>query len=373
MNKMTDKLKEFFQEKKNIYLTIGITAALIVIIVIIIILCIIFKRYSYSEIEQMMVNGTKEYFQNHREYNPTKEQPFFDMDSTSLIAEKYLKEFKRLTSDTNCHGNVKITYNNGSLRYVPNLTCDDYETKSLYDKVMEKEDIVTSGDGLYKIDDVYRYKGDIVNNYVSFANKSWRLFKITKDNILYLVLADTVNDKNSAVVFDDRYNEEAKGDKGYNIFDSSRIKVTLNKIYNNDFANYKAYLLDYEACKNSRSEMDTDMTGAIECFTTTTTPISLMAVYDYIGGSRDYLCLNTVSQNCLNYNYLTATKNKWWLLNGTNENSYKVYAASQNGGNLQLENANLKKNLRYVITIPGEVIYKSGNGTKDKPYTIYEY
>ena len=97
-----------------------------------------------------------------------------------------------------------------------------------------------------------------------------------------------------------------------------------------------------------------------------------MAVYDFIGASRDPLCLDTMSSNCSNYNYLTITKNKWWLINGTNENSSKVYNVNQNG-DLGLDYANSKKNIRYVITLPDDVLYKDGNGTENNPYTIYLY
>lgn len=370
--KAKEWLTDFFSERKHRYMVIFGFLAFVFILILIIVVLAVTKRYSYTRIEEMMVDRTKEYFSTHKELRPTKEQPIFELDSTSLVAEKLLKDFSKLSNDTNCHGKVLVTYNHGALRYTPTLTCDGYQTKTLKETILEAEDLVTEGDGLYQLETVYRFKGDYVNNYFSFANKTWRLFKMTEDGMLYFVLADTVNDKNSAAIFDDRYNEDAKGDKGYNDYDTSRIKVTLDHIYTEEFQNYKAYLLDYEACKNTRSEIDTDMTGAIECNTTTTTPLTLMAVYDYLSASRDPLCINTMMPNCMNYNYLVGTKNRWWLLNGTNEVSYKVYYANHNG-DLLLDYANGKKNLRYVIALSDEVLYKSGTGTSNDPYTIYQY
>ena len=34
---------------------------------------------------------------------------------------------------------------------------------------------------------------------------------------------------------------------------------------------------------------------------------------------------------------------------------------------------NSKKYIRYVITLPDDVLYKNGKGTENSPYTIYLY
>ena len=371
MKNLKEKMLDFFSNKKHLYWTIAILIIVILAIIGLIILSILSKRYDYLEIENMLVDSSKAYLINHKEISLTEEDNSYEIDATSLINEEYLKDFSKLSRDTNCNATVTVTYNHGEFRYKPILTCDNYETKVFKDVLLEKENVVEDGDGLYKLDEVYRYKGDYVNNYFNFANKTWRLFKI-ENNKLYLVLADTINDKNSNYVYDDRYNYDLESDKGLNDYDASRIKDTLTNYYNNDFKDYKAYIVNHNACKNTRSEKDTDFIGAIDCFTTTNVPISLMAVYDFISASRDSLCLDTMSPNCSNYNYLTIAKNKWWLMNGTNENSGKVYYVNQSG-DLDLDYASSKKYLRYVITLPDDVIYKDGNGTQNKPYTIYLY
>ncbi len=371
MKNFKENLLNFFSNRKHLYWTIAILVIVILSIIALIVFTILSKRYSYLEIENMLVDSSKQYLINHKEINLNSEENSYEIEATSLINEEYLKDFSKLSKDTNCHATITVTYNQGEFRYLPILTCDNYHTKTLKEAIFEKENIVNNGDGLYQIDDVYRYKGDFVNNYFKFADKNWRLFKIENEK-LYLILADTINDKNSNVVYDDRYNYDTESDHGLNNYDESRIKNTLNSYYNNDFKDYKAYIVLHEACKNTRSEIDRDFNGAIECFTTSEAYISLMAVYDFLNGSRDSLCLNTMSSNCSNYNYLTIVKNRWWLLNGTNENSSKVYYVNQNGY-LNLDYANSKKYIRYVITLPSEVLYKSGDGTSNNPYTIYLY
>ena len=371
MKNLKEKILNFFSNRKRLYWTIAILIIIILIIIGLIILSISSKRYSYKEIESMLVDSSKSYLINHKEINLTDEDNSYEIEATSLINEEFLKDFSKLSNDSNCNAKVTVKYNHGEFRYIPILKCDNYETKTFLEALFEKENIVEEKDGLYKLDDVYRYKGDYVNNYFKFANKTWRLFKL-ENNKLYLILADTINDKNSSYVYDDRYNYESESDKGLNDYDAARIKDTLTSYYNNDFADYKAYIVNHDACKNTRSDTDSDFIGEIDCFTTTNVPISLMAVYDFISASRDSLCLDTMSPNCSNYNYLTIAKNKWWLLNGTNKNSAKVYYVNQNG-DLNLDYANSKKNLRYVITLPDDVLYKDGNGTETNPYTIYLY
>ena len=371
MDKIKEKILDFYCVKKHVYWSIGIGSGILLLIIIIIILAIIFKRYDYSEVEAKMVASAKQYLSAHKEYIPNANLTEYVINANSLINEEYLKEFEKLSKDTNCSGNVTVTYNNGSLRYKPQLFCDNYETPSLIDTILKNENIVTENDGLYKTNETYRYKGDYVSNYLNFAEKKWRIFKI-ENHLIYIILADTINTKNSETMYDDRYNIDSESSKGNSDFDSSRIKDTLNNIYQNEFSKYHGYILTHDACKHTRSEIDTDFTGAIECFTTTKTPISLMAVYDFLTASHDRLCLKTMFENCSNYNYLTVTKNKWWLLNGTNENTYKVYYVKENG-KLALDYANSKKNLRYVLTIPEDIIYKSGNGTSESPYEVFTY
>lgn len=371
MKDFKEKLLDFFSSKKHLYWTIAILTITILAIIGLIIFLIVTKRYDYVEIESMLVESSKSYLASHKDIKLTEEDNYYEIDATSLINEEYLKDFSKLSRDTNCEAKVEVNLNHGEKRFTPILTCDNYETKRFKNALLENENIVSSGDGLYKLDDVYRYKGDYVNNYFKFAKQTWRLFKM-ENNRLYLILADTINDKDSVYVFDDRYNYDSESDKGLNDYDTSRIKDTLTNYYNDTFKDYQKYIVNHPACKHTRSEKDTDFAGAIDCFSTTDVPISLLAVYDFISVSRDPLCLNTMSPNCSNYNYLTIAKNKWWLLNGSNESSSKVYFVNQSG-DLNLDYASSKKNLRYVITLPDDVLYKSGNGTSDNPYTIYLY
>ena len=363
-----EKLKNIFLEHKKAFLYGGIgLLSLIILMIVIIILVNVFRRYAPSQVESMMVVAAKEYLSEHREMTPTAESGPVTIEVSTLVEGKYLKDLSKLSTEEGCTGNVTIVSNNNALRYIPELVCTNYETYSLSDTILSRETIATSGNGLYELNNYYTYRGEYVNNYVNFVNYSWRILKFD-ENMMYLVLSDTLNG-DTMYVFDDRFNESINSYRGRNEFENSRVYQTLQGFYDGYFQNYHAYLKNMDACVHTRSEQDQDKTGAIECFTTFNTPISLLSVYDYMNASLDSMCLIATSRNCSNYNYLSTTTNRWWLMNGTNENTYQVYASNTTGA-ISLDSASARKDLRIVIAIPSDVLYKDGIGTSSDPFVL---
>jgi len=362
-------LKDILQSKKILYI-IGGFLILAIVIILIIILLNLFKRYDYPEIETILVESTEKYLAKNKDLIPTTEEKEITVDANTLITNDYMKPWEKLTKDTNCTGIVTVNKNNEALRYTPTLECSNYKTTTLYEAILEKEEIQTSSEGLYDINDYYTYKGEYVNNLISFAGFNWQIFKFD-ESVTYLILADTTN-KKELYVFDDRFNETINSNRGKNNFATSRIYLSLKDIYEKTFANKKQYLIPVSACIEPRNEKETDKTGMIECTTTFSTPISIMSVYDYMNASNDSLCNSTLSRNCSNYNYLTKAKNKWWLINGNDKDTYSVYGVDTQG-RINSDYAVSKKDLRPVITIPSNSVFRSGNGTSSSPYKLFEY
>ena len=364
---MKEKIEKY--KKPLLFGMIGIFVLLGVLIIIIVLMNTL-KKYSYEEIESKMVDGTSKYLSQHKELYPSETNPTVTITTDALVEENILKDFSKLIKDTNCSGEISVTFNEESYRFTPTLTCDHYQTTNLKEQILDTNSIVTSEDGLYRLNDYYTYRGEYVNNYITFAGFLWRIVKFN-DDAFTLVLADTVNNK-VTYVFDDRYNEDANSNRGRNSFLNSRIEESLKEIYKNDFKNYYPYLLEMDACISQRSETESDTTGDIECFDTVPTMISLLPIFDFMNASLDRLCNSTTSKNCSNYNYLSNTQNRYWLLNGTDENTYHVYYADTTG-KINLDYASAKKSLRPVLSIPTDVNYKKGNGTSESPYEIYTY
>lgn len=358
--------------QKPILIAASAFFALIIIIILVFILMNVFKKYDHLALEQLLVKTTEEYIKDHPEILPTQANPESIITTSSLVEGKYLKELSKISKDNTCSAEIKINWNEDNYYIIPELSCNSYTTSSLTDYILENEEIIANetDSGLYNINNYYTYRGEYVNNYLNFVGYSWRIIKFNEEKI-YIILADTLNN-DTTYVYDDRYNETIGSNRGYNSFETSRIYSSLMNIYNNDLKDYHKYLLTMDACTHTRSEGDVDKSGTIECTTTLQTPIALLSVYDYMNASVDQRCINSASRNCSNYNYLANTTNRWWLMNGTNENTYEVYASNQNGI-LNLESANVKKALRMVLALPSDLVYKSGNGTSSNPYTFYEY
>lgn len=382
-------MKELFNDKKKLIIVGGISlVSILLLIIIIIFIMSIFKRFDYQEIEKKLVDSAKIYVQKHQDIIPPEEGEFI-VSTESLVSEKLIKELEKISKDKSCTGEVTVKYENDSLRFIPQLMCDNYTTTSLKDTILSREEVLDEladeeitdpikQSGLYKHiqneEEVLIYRGKkTINNYVRFLDYNWRIFKMDDERI-FIILADTLNPK-ELFQFDDRYNEEIKAPRGKNSFQTSKIYQTLMDVYDDTFKEHHAYLKTMSACVNQRSQVDARKDGYIECKDLFDTPIALLSVYDYMNASLDKNCNKTSSKesrSCSNDNYLANATNKWWLLNGAYENSYDVYYVGINGA-IDSTYANDKKDIRMVIAIPSDVIYKDGIGTSDKPFTFYEY
>ena len=126
-------------------------------------------------------------------------------------------------------------------------------------------------------------------------------------------------------------------------------------------------LIKYNACVGTRAENDTSKDGSSECSVKYETKIAMLSVYDYLNASIDPGCTTTISPECQNYNYLK-TNNSFWFINGTAEDSSKVYFQSL--GSVKKLEASNNSHIRPVIHLNNNVMIESGKGTKVKPYII---
>ncbi len=360
------------EDKKKIVLYgIGILCFILLFSVLLFFIIRLTKRYSYTELEEKLVESTSKYVQKNPSFLPTLTNPVVRIDHSTLTNEKFLKDFSKISKDKTCTGVVTIYYNEGNYRFTPILSCDNYESFTLYDQILNKSPIFSLNeqeDGLYLLNDFYTYRGEYVTNYLSFAGFLWRIIKFNEDSFL-IVLADTVNKRSTTYVYDDRYNETINSNRGRNSFESSRIKESLTQIYERDFASYHPYIIPTEACAGNRNKNENDTSGSIECFEMVQTPMSLMSVYDFMNASLDSKCETSISKNCSNYNYLSVTTSRYWFINGTDEDTYHVYYSDPTG-KLSLDYASAKKDIRPVLSLPTDLLFSSGDGTLENPYTI---
>ena len=115
-------------------------------------------------------------------------------------------------------------------------------------KLIEKEPTLTTSSnntsdesGLYKSTDTntgdptYYFRGNVENNYVSFAGFMWRIVRINEDGTIRLIMQDGIS-SNTNVVFNSNSNNYT-----YMYYSNSNVKTQLENWYNTNIGNNDIY------------------------------------------------------------------------------------------------------------------------------------
>ncbi len=207
--------------------------------------------------------------------------------------------------------------------------------------VKTSQEEITVGDGLYKVNDEYYYKGMATNNYVSYANRLFRIMKINADDSVLLISEDNqtvlpYGDSNNYMSSSPRYyfnNIEGEENSGayldslgdYEYF-LETMPWSLEVVVNSEVVSFEEYEDDY---------------------------IRLLTVEDYLmaGGKEGYLFNGE-------YTYLMSVNNELdnLYINKTGDvagsATYNMYG------------------VRPVMTISSDVEVSRGNGSVDDPYVL---
>ena len=278
----------------------------------------------------------------------------------------------------------------------------------------------TNGKGLYYTNTntesgktTYYFRGNVTNNYVSFAGTTWRIVRINEDGSIRLVTQDSVgtsafnSSKNDNAYVGYMYG--AAGGSTYALThantNSSAIKTYLDTWYQNNLASYSSYLADAGFC-NDRSVAST--AGSWD---SSDTALGYGTNFTYYGSYNRLENLNQPQYACPQSNDLFTTSssskgnkvltNPIGLItadevvyaggrsNTTNENYYLVNGSSfwtispyvygnpavnvDLGGNGSLYYAPVHMEsygVRPVINLKSSVTILGGNGTSSNPYAI---
>lgn len=346
------------------------------IIIAIVVIIIVFKiikgnRTSYSAIEDKMIVAAKKYYSEDEkgieEFKSISNNEL-SVSVETLVEKKHLKDLTKLTPNKEavCKGKVVAKTNNNYILYTAFLDCgEDYKTKYLNDVI--KQNIVESGDGLYAYNDSYIFRGEKVNNYVKFADKEWRIIRINNDGTIRM-METTIREE---IVWDNRYNVDVKSKEGINDFSVSRIKDSLEELYNdaNEFDdNAKSHIISQNLCIGKRAESDNSKDGSTECSNTYDNfMIGLLQVNEYALASLDNNCISALDRACQNYNYLSNFRTSYWSITTSADKSNKAYKFVNTP---MVTTANNTSRIRAVIHIDSNTTYVSGDGTQENPYIL---
>ena len=89
---------------------------------------------------------------------------------------------------------------------------------------------------------------------------------------------------------------------------------------------------------------------------------------EYMMASIDTTCKTGFEPSCANYNYLS-TVNNWWLVTANKDDNMHVYKNNMSGY-IVSDYASSYSNVRPVIYLNSNILYKDGDGTLEKPYTV---
>lgn len=364
--------KDRYNEKKSyMYIFIGLA-----ILILIIVLIVIFvnksnsKSSKFEDIETQMAQAAEKYYDKNPNLLPQTEETSNTVNYDTLVENNLIKPLSEMTDkNVSCTGNVVVSKSGEEYAYFPSLNCNNtYKSTRLNDKIIES-DTVTTGTGLYEINGEYVFRGEYPNNYVSFDGKKWRIIKINNDKSIKMVM---IGEKDETTTWDNRYNSESKSYSGINDFRVSRLLEFLNKSYEKNTyvtKKNKKLLVKHSWCIGKLTEKNTEISSLNLCNDTYDMYIGLLTVDEVLTGSVDENCKNIYDGECTNYNYF-ANFTKTWTLNASSNNTYTAFYVS--AGSTMYQRTSSSNAIKPVININSNVLYKSGTGTKENPYTIGE-
>lgn len=366
---MKEKLEKI--DKKTLMMMGGF---LVLVVVILFGFAFIYNRFlykkSYTEIENIIYEAAVNYYDKNSKMLPQNINDSISISVDSLVKAEEMKEINYYLKDNSisCEGEVKITNINNDYRYAVFLNCGQkYETVKFIDHINKKVNIVSSGNGLYNLNNELVYRGDEVNNYIKFSNNTYRIVKFKNEEAVIIL-----TEKLDSYEWDNRYNIEEESNSGINDYSISRIKKTLTDLYEGTTLvkeEDKLLLVSHSIGIGKRSETDTDKTGSIENSNMLDNQyIGLLQMNDYMNASWDNNCNYSISPSCSNYNYLSKYKYNWWTITGDKNKSAKVFKIGTNKASTSLADINFY--IRPVFHLTKDAIYVSGDGSKENPYIV---
>lgn len=365
-------IRELFEQKPELkkIILFGLLGIVALIIVIIVFSSFKGEKLTYEQLENKMKYAAISYYETNKDKLPSDGNSV-TLQYNTLVEAEEIKAIDKYTTSS-CTGRVIIKNTNNNYSYTPYLDCgSDYKTIEFYNKILSDNEIVTNDSGLYVNGSSKVFRGENVNNFVKIGDKMWRIVRIDDDNSVKLILySDSIR-----TTFDNRYNAEKGYSIGKNIYSFSRLKETIDEVYNEDaFLNsdIKGKLVSKPLCVGARNSDDSANDGSTECSETLEGQyIGALSLYEYIYASLDSKCNSAKTKECQNYNYLAKTEYNisWWLITPAKENTYQSYYVSSYGS-IDVGNCSINLNARPTIYLSTDIMYSSGTGTLEDPYII---
>lgn len=252
----------------------------------------------------------------------------------------------------------------------------------LNDNLVNKESKTTIGEEISTIDEglildiddngnTYYFRGNVVNNYVKFADKMWRIIRINGNGTIRLIL-DT--DVTGSAIYDD----ESSGSRLATLKNLSNTKmyIVLENWYNENLKKYDDYIASDRFCIDTSKEgenlsnyfrINLSNSPTFNCLATkNNSKIGLITIDEII-----YAGATVNEPNNYFYLYNSDIVSSSWTLSPFKDavEGLYYYELAQNGAILTNSTGESSKSLRPVINLKKDIEVE-GNGTKDEPYIL---
>lgn len=230
-----------------------------------------------------------------------------------------------------------IFYGNRLIKYykIYNPKTESGESVRLISTAVTQETpIVLEGEGLYRENGIYIFKGSEVNNYVEYSNMLWRIIRTNGDGSLEIILDDYIN----ILAWDFEGNEYIDSDLHKYLNDVFVEQINTEILVKTSICTDKMPSIDKYSCNNKNTDYF----------------VKLLPANDFLNSVID------------EKTFIADAEELVWL--GTTANDEKAWLA--NGSSISTSEDNNTYFVKPVVTLSNATQLISGTGSKDEPYII---
>lgn len=232
-----------------------------------------------------------------------------------------------------------------------------------------KENVVTTGDGLYQ-DSVdakrYVYRGSNVNNYVKYSGLIWRVVSIEADGSLKVVFPGYAN-----TLQWDNTNKEDWGSSSLNNYLNNTFYASLSdtsglvrKIWHTGRIYNTGTMTLLEISEQENRDEYSGTTG-------TEGMVGVLSSSDFIKASLSTTCSDDVMNSTTCASWLSVYKS--WLINSNGdiaaENTQQAYYFN-NDNKLSTTTVDSELNVLPTVFLKRTLVITTGDGTESNPYIV---
>ena len=283
------------------------------------------------------------------------------------------------------------------------ITCEFVfrDTQTLANKILSSNTLITDTptlttssnntsdkSGLYKSTatntgkPTYYFRGNVENNYVSFAGQTWRIVRINEDGTIRIIMQDGING-NTKYKFNSKYNNYS-----YMYYTNSEAKTTLENWYQENIGSKENLNSEVATgnyyCEQAKAKYSDSWTSGSATMTTYNkyTPdfkcssdgngkgivnasVGLLS-YDEVVYAGGYY-----NQNNRDY-YLNNLSIYWYTISPSGFfNTSRVWVITRLGTIYNYyEGVNDNRCIRPVLNLTADTQISDGDGTKENPFVV---